>query len=83
VFVNLNTPGAADGQLAAWIDGEQKLFYDGRQFRGSSPDDPAPSTAAIDALLVTGHFGGQTCRGTRTRNTTVFCFALFVRSVRL
>jgi len=60
VLVKLNTPGAADGRLAAWIDGEQKLFYDGRQFVGSSPDDPAPSTAAIDALLVTGHYGGAT-----------------------
>jgi hypothetical protein len=60
VFVKLNTPGAADGQLAAWIDGEQKLLYDGREFRGSRPDDPAPSTSAIDALQVTGHYGGQT-----------------------
>jgi len=60
VFVKLNTPGAADGQLAAWIDGEQKMLYDGRQFRGSGPDDPAPSTAAVDALLVTGHYGGPT-----------------------
>ena len=60
VFVKLNTPGAADGRLAAWIDGEPKLFYDGRQFRGTSPDDPAPSTAALDALLVTGHYGGLT-----------------------
>lgn len=60
VFVKLNTPGAADGQLAAWIDGEQKMLYDGRQFRGSGPADPAPSTSAIDALLVTGHYGGLT-----------------------
>jgi cellulose synthase/poly-beta-1,6-N-acetylglucosamine synthase-like glycosyltransferase len=60
VFVKLNTPGAADGQLAAWIDGEQKLSYDGRQFRGSSPDDPAPSSAVLDALLATGQYGGPT-----------------------
>jgi hypothetical protein len=60
VFVKLNTPGAADGQLAAWIDGEQKLFYDAREFRGSRPDDPAPSTTAIDAFVVSGQYGGLT-----------------------
>jgi hypothetical protein len=60
VFVKLNTPGAADGQLAAWIDGEQKMFYDGRQFRGSDPNDPAPSTSAMNALIVTGQYGGPT-----------------------
>jgi hypothetical protein len=60
VFVKLNTPGASDGQLAAWIDGDQALSYDGRRFRGASPDDPAPSTASIDALLVAGSYGGPT-----------------------
>jgi len=60
VFVKLNTPGAADGELSAWIDGEQKLSYAGRTFLGSAADDPAPSTAAINALLVTGQYGGMT-----------------------
>jgi cellulose synthase/poly-beta-1,6-N-acetylglucosamine synthase-like glycosyltransferase len=60
VFVKLNAPDAADGRLDAWIDGEHKLSYGGRQFRGSQPDDPAPSTAALDAFLVTGNYGGQT-----------------------
>jgi hypothetical protein len=58
VFVKLNAPGAADGELAAWIDGDQKLSYGGRQFRGADPTDPAPSTAKIDAVLVTGQYGG-------------------------
>ncbi|HMD36742.1 MAG TPA: hypothetical protein VKH42_17330, partial [Vicinamibacterales bacterium] len=60
VFVKLNTPGAADGELSAWVDGEQKLSYAGRQFLGAAADDPAPSTAAINALLVTGQYGGLT-----------------------
>jgi len=60
VFVKLNTPGAADGELAAWIDGDQKLFYDGREFRGADPHDPAPPASKIDALLVTGQYGAQT-----------------------
>jgi len=60
VYVKLNTPGAADGELAAWIDGELKLTYAGREFRGARPDDPAPSTAMIEAVAVSGHYGGLT-----------------------
>jgi hypothetical protein len=60
VFVKLNTPGAADGELAAWIDGDLKLAYDGRQFRGADPGDPAPSTAQIQASLVDATYGGVT-----------------------
>ena len=70
VFVKLNTPGAADGQLAAWIDGEQKLSYGGRQFRGSSADDPGPSTSAIDAILVTGHTEADAGAAAATRGRT-------------
>jgi hypothetical protein len=60
VYVKLNTPGAADGELAAWIDGELKLSYTGREFRGDEPTDPAPSTAQIQAVAVSGHYGGLT-----------------------
>jgi len=60
VFVKLNTPGAADGEVAAWIDGELKLTYAGRQFRGASPLDPGPSTAKIEAVAATGYYGGVT-----------------------
>jgi hypothetical protein len=60
VFVKLNTPGAADGELAAWIDGELKLLYTGREFRGSTPAAPAPSTAKIEAIGISGHYGGRT-----------------------
>ena len=60
VFVKLNTPGAADGELAAWIDGTLKLSYAGRRFRGDSPFDPAPSTARIQAIGLTGYYGGIT-----------------------
>jgi hypothetical protein len=60
VFVKLNTPGAADGELAAWIDDELKLAYIGREFRGANPDDPAPSTAQIQAMAVSGYYGGLT-----------------------
>jgi hypothetical protein len=60
VYVKLNTPGSADGELAAWIDGELKLSYDGREFRGANPDDPGPSTAKIEAVAVSGHYGGLT-----------------------
>jgi hypothetical protein len=60
VFVKLNTPGSADGELAAWIDGEQKLVHTGRTFRGSSPTDPAPSTARIEAVGLSGYYGGVT-----------------------
>jgi hypothetical protein len=60
VYVKLNTPGAADGELAAWIDGELKLAYTGREFRGANPTDPAPSTAKIEAVGVSGHYGGLT-----------------------
>jgi hypothetical protein len=60
VFVQLNTPGTADGAVAAWIDGELKLEYTGRRFRGSSPTDPAPSTAQIQAVGLTGYYGGVT-----------------------
>lgn len=60
VFVKLNTPGQADGELAAWIDGELKLAYDGREFRGATPLAPAPSTARIDSVAVTGYYGGVT-----------------------
>ena len=42
MFVKLNTPGAADGEIAAWIDGDLKLQYAGREFRGSSPLDLCP-----------------------------------------
>jgi hypothetical protein len=59
VAVLLNTPGVADGALAAWIDGEQKLVYTGRRFRGASPDDPSPSTAGITSFVITGSYGGQ------------------------
>jgi hypothetical protein len=58
VFVKLNTPGLADGAVAAWIDGERKLFHAGRAFRGTGPADPAPSTARIDALMIAAQFGG-------------------------
>ena len=58
VFVKLNTPGAADGELAAWIDGELKLAYSGREFRGATPLAPAPSTARIEAVAITGYYGG-------------------------
>lgn len=60
VFVKLNTPGVADGQLAAWIDGDLKLSYGGREFRGATPEDPAPSTATIQAIGLTGYYGGIT-----------------------
>lgn len=60
VFVKLNRPGSADGELAAWIDGELKLSYAGRRFRGDSPLDPAPSTAMIQAAGLTGYYGGIT-----------------------
>ena len=60
VFVKLNAPGASDGQLAAWIDGEQKLSYDGRQFRGADPGDPSPPATGIDSMIVAGHYGGLT-----------------------
>jgi hypothetical protein len=60
VMVKLNTPGLADGELAAWIDGELKLTYTGREFRGASPTDPAPSTAQIQSVAVSGHYGGLT-----------------------
>lgn len=60
VFVKLNTPGVADGELAAWIDGELKLLYTGRAFRGSSPLDPAPSIATIQAVGMSGYYGGVT-----------------------
>jgi len=60
VFVKLNTPGVADGELAAWIDGDKKLAYTGREFRGSSPLDPAPSTAMIQAVGLSGYYGGVT-----------------------
>jgi hypothetical protein len=60
VYVKLNTPGVADGELAAWIDGELKLSYTGREFRGASPLDPAPSTAQIQSVAVSGHYGGLT-----------------------
>jgi hypothetical protein len=59
-YVKLNTPGAADGELAAWIDGELKLAYTGREFRGANPTDPAPSTANIESVAVSGHYGGLT-----------------------
>jgi hypothetical protein len=58
VLVKLNTPGVADGTVAAWIDGEPKLSHGGRRFRGESAADPAPSQARINALLVAGHYGG-------------------------
>jgi hypothetical protein len=58
VYVKLNTPGAADGELAAWIDGDLKIAYTGREFRGANPTDPAPSTAKIEAAGVSGHYGG-------------------------
>lgn len=58
VFVKLNTPGAADGELAAWIDGELKLLHTGWRFRGASPDDPAPSTAKIETVTVSGDYEG-------------------------
>ena len=58
VFVKLNSPGVADGQLAAWIDGEIKLSYADRTFRGATPNDPAPSTATIQAFGLTGYYGG-------------------------
>jgi len=58
VFVKLNTPGAADGELAAWIDGALKLSYTGREFRGGSILDPAPATAQIQAVALTGYYGG-------------------------
>jgi hypothetical protein len=60
VYVKLNTPGAADGELAAWIDGELKLAYTGREFRGANLTDPAPSTAQIQSVAVSGHYGGLT-----------------------
>jgi hypothetical protein len=60
VYVKLNVPGAADGELAAWIDGEQKLFYTGRQFVGATAADPAPATAQIGSVLVTAQYGGVT-----------------------
>jgi hypothetical protein len=60
VGVKLNTPGIADGVLSASIDGEAKLLYAGRQFRGAGADDPAPSTARIQALLISGQYGWQT-----------------------
>jgi hypothetical protein len=59
VFVKLNTPGASDGQVAAWIDGEKKLFYDGRQFRGGGAADPSPPTSEIDSLIAAGSYGGS------------------------
>src|SRR5438874_495228 len=58
MFVKLNTPGAADGEIAAWIDGDLKLQYAGREFRGSSPIDPAPSSAQIQAVGASGYYGG-------------------------
>jgi hypothetical protein len=45
--------------VAAWIDDEPKLFHAGRQFRGARPTDPAPSTARIKSLLISGQYGGQ------------------------
>lgn len=60
MMVKLNTPGQADGALAAWIDGEEKLLYAGREFRGMSPVDPAPPTARLTALLVAAQYGGDT-----------------------
>jgi hypothetical protein len=60
VFVKLNAPGIADGELAAWIDGELKLSYNGRAFRGETPEAPAPSTATIQAFGLTGYYGGIT-----------------------
>jgi hypothetical protein len=57
VFVKLNTPGLADGELAAWIDGELKLRYTGRAFRGLDPADPAPPTARIESASIAGQYG--------------------------
>jgi hypothetical protein len=59
-FVKLNTPGVADGELAAWIDGELKLYYTGQTFRGSTPADFAPSTAKIEAMMISAYYGGPT-----------------------
>jgi hypothetical protein len=58
VHVKLNTPGLADGEVAAWIDGELKLLHAGRQFRGATPTDPAPSTATIESAYIAGGYGG-------------------------
>ena len=60
VYVKLNTPGAADGELSAWVDGDQKLAYTGRQFLGSAASDPATSTTTINGVLVSGQYGGMT-----------------------
>jgi hypothetical protein len=60
VFVKLNTPGLPDGELAAWIDGDLKLSYTGRQFRGLLPTNPAPPTALIESAFIAGQYGGLT-----------------------
>jgi hypothetical protein len=60
VFVKLNTPGASDGELAAWIDGTLQLLHTGRRFRGAGPTDPVPSTTRIDSILISGYYGGVT-----------------------
>jgi hypothetical protein len=60
VSVTLNTPGLPDGVLAAWIDDQPKLLYAGRQFRGAAANDPAPSTARFQALMIAGQYGQST-----------------------
>ncbi len=58
VKVKLNTPGKADGELWVWINGNQKMGYINREFRGDKPSDPAPSTAKIERLTISGSYGG-------------------------
>ena len=58
VMVQLNTPGQTDGVLAAWIDDQPKLLYEGRAFRGASEGDPSPASARLSQLLVLGQYSG-------------------------
>lgn len=39
VHIKYNTPGVKDGIIEAWIDGAKKIYYTGREFRGSGPSD--------------------------------------------
>jgi len=56
--VQLNTPGQADGVLAAWIDDQPKLLYEGRAFRGASESDPSPASTRFSQLLLVGQYSG-------------------------
>jgi len=59
VMVRLNTPGKADAEIKAWIDGQLKISYANREFRGTSPNDPAPSDAKIRSSWISGYYNSS------------------------